>query len=410
MGDEDKTTTTEDSDTQDDSGVEVDQLVDDIDDIIKTLEGEDEESNEEAEPAEDKESESEDDDLDKILGDIDKDDDKGSEKVTSILDEAEGGTDEDDFSLPEGFEDMSKEEQDNEIFLALEDDKSWDAWRGSAKEVHGEVDRSFAVDALKADMTPEFLSERGLYSLKDFTEYIKSTEAKIDPKALILADPDDEEQVSNFLDEHIGIPKDKDGYDKEIFIGTKYEGNEALQDYFLTKAVSRSFTQEQALGAIRDEEAIAKELEVREARELDEFKDGEKKHLAKVYGTSANAISKDVFKALRSTPQGKIFIDKYRDSKALMSHEFVGAIFNLLNYKGEGRSLGHFANPADKLTQREEKVSKLSDEKLLQWEQKLDKVELIRADVSGLTPKERAQQKRLIDLRKVVHNEKLRRA
>lgn len=359
---------------------------------------------------------SEDEELDKILAGEDTeeeadeeegaDEEEEEEEVEgSILDDVELDEDEEDLGLPEGFDEMSPEEQDQEIFLALEDDSTWDEWRKSAEEVHGEVDRTFAVDMLKAGYEPTYLSEKGIYSLGDFKEFISHLEGKLDPKAIVLADPENEEMVAEFLEEHIGIPQKIEGYDKNVLKGTIYENDEKLSQALLERAHAASWTNGQLAEAAAYGTAVEKELAAREKRELNFFNKEQKAKLNEVYGENSKLITKDVLTALKTTPAGKEFLEKYGDSKAVKSADFIGALYNILNYKMSDRNLKDLINTRvpDNNSQIEAKFSTLSVDKLLQKRDKLVSMELAHADIDSLSPEKRVKLKQLWDTVEVLN-------
>ena len=255
---------------------------------------------------------------------------------TSIMDELEKaaqGNDDDKLDLPANFEEMAPHEQDEEIALALEDDKTWKDWRETAQEVHGEVDRKFAVDALRAGFTPEYLSQRGIYSLQDFQKRLTAEEGKTSEDALILADPTNEEERAEFFEEHFGIPKEKEGYDVTGLVGTRFHGDESATAELLEQAHRLRWSQNQMLAYAHELDKTERDIIRENRRETNKYKADQKKLLESIYGEAGLDVASAALKALRTTSGGQAFLKEFKDDKVVASANLFGAIAELLKFK-----------------------------------------------------------------------------
>ena len=335
--------------------VESDGLDEVLDDIENEEEGEEEEGEEEEEFSleeklglndlnEEESSEVTEEDLEGE--DDEEEEEEEEEEEPSILDEAseEDIGDEEDGVLPDDFDELSREEQDAEIFLAMEDDQSWKDWRATGEEVHEEVDRSFAVELLKAGYDPAYLSERGIYSLADFKERLDVEEGKSGEKAIVLSDPDNVEELAHFKEEYFGIPKEKDGYSTEGLKDTIYEGDVEATDILLERAHRCSWTQGQMIEQATHNTLVGEELERREREELNDYRKGQKDGLKKLYGQNAAPISKDVVGVLRRTQAGREFLSEFKDSKAVASSNFYAMVHNLISRRISSTELNSLVN------------------------------------------------------------------
>ena len=284
----------------------------------------------------------------------DSEDAEDSEEEKALLELVDEEESEEDEEIPSNWDELTKEEQDEEIFLALEDDKTWETWRESAEEVHGEVDRSFAVEALRAGYTPEFLSERGIYSLSDFKTKLEAEEGKSNEDAVILADPHDPKQVAAFKEDYFGIPSTKEGYKLDGLKGTIYEDDSELINLLLVRAEAESMTQNQFYAQAEYETVRKEETELLEKQELNRFRRDEKVKMKEIYGNNHMAIVADVLKVIKSTAAGAALYKNHKDSKVLASADFTGLLYSILTHKTSSRDIKLLANSERKVTDASE--------------------------------------------------------
>ena len=366
-----------------------------LDDVIL----EDEESEEielEAEVLEDAPLSPED-ELDALLGvdevekppveeDVELEDEEDEEEIEiepSIYDEIEPDKkeDDDDSVLPEGWDEMPKEEQDEELFLALEDDKTWAEWRDSAEEIHGDVDREFAVDALKVGLTPEFLSQRGIYGLEDFRDKLIEEESKSSEGAIILADPTNEEELATFKEEYFSIPKSREGYDLAGLKGTLHEGDQEKIDLLLERAEAEGWTQGQFERQADYETVVKEELERREKGKLNQYRREHKEALKEIYGDNAPLIVKEVHKILKGSEAGKSLFKNVELKKLTESVEFISTIYNLLNFKMGSRDLSNLLNAETRNVKLDGKsLAAFKEDDLVAKQEKLSNMKIARSE------------------------------
>ena len=291
------------------------------------------------------EDEVKDDDPD--LEESDLEDDKEDKTVDekSLLDEFD--KDEvnlDDLGLPKNFAEMQAHEQDKELLLALEDDKTWAGWRKSAEEIGGDADKEFAVQAVRAGYDPEYLSARGIYSLKDFGKRLEQEEAKTSDTAIVLGNPENDEERANFYEEYLGIPKSIEGYDVSGLKGTVFDGDKEATDALLQKAARMSLSKAQFLAEAHEKDAMVKESQKRERIALNKYRQSQKEKLGQLYGESSKAIISDAISALKSTASGQLFLKEFGEDKVSDSAAFYGLIHELLNYNVSKRDITLLGN------------------------------------------------------------------
>lgn len=247
-------------------------------------------------------------------------------------------------TLPKNFDELNPEEQDKELAMALEDDTTWAKWRESSEQVHGDIDREFAVDALKAGLTPQYLSQRGIYSLKDFNHRLEQEEAKTSDSAIVLGNPDDAEERAVFYEEHFGIPRDIDGYDKAALKGTIFDGDEDATQALLQKAARNSLSQAQFLAEAHERDAIARESKKRQNSARNSYRSQQKEALAEIYGEASREVARDALQAIQSTSSGVAFLKEFAKSKVVDSASLYGLVHELLNFNVSKRDITLLGN------------------------------------------------------------------
>ena len=246
------------------------------------------------------------------------------------------------------FDKLSEDKKKDAIELVMQDDRDWKSWFDSGKEVHGQGDRDLAVLAARNDIEPGFLSENGIYSLKDFKERLLNEKAKSNEDAWVLADPTDEEQLKEFLDVNIGIPSDPKDYGDEWYAGTVYE-DEELRGALFDQIVKTKLTRGQAASWAQFDDARQATLEQRTQEDINDYIGKSRDLLEKVYKEQTPEVLSAVSNALNSNVYGRQLLEEFGQGKFLNSPNLIGFLHDILfghmtSWKGNNVNLDRAAN------------------------------------------------------------------
>lgn len=265
------------------------------------------------------------------------------EKLASEMDDITENAGE-DVDL-DTWDDLSREEQDEEIYLAMKDDETWASWMDTAEEEGVEGVREFAVMAAREGVKPNDLSSRGIYNIKGFLEKISSEEAKTSDDAIILSNPNDPEAVAEFLETNFRIPKDVEGYDsKAAFQGTIFEEDEEARTALLETAAQRRWSQNQLAEEAADRTIQHEEMDRRRIIEKNEYVSTQHELLKKIYGDNADEITKAAIQAMRSSSFGKEFIQEFKGEKVLSAAKLIAMVYDITHHKAGSKELNLLAN------------------------------------------------------------------
>ena len=246
-------------------------------------------------------------------------------------------------ALFKDFDSLTEDKKKDAVELAMRSDATWKEWFDSGTEVEGQADRDLAVLAARHNIEPKYLSEHGIYSLKDFKERLDNEVAKSSEDAWVLADPSDEEQVKEFYDVNLGIPPDKEGYGTDWARGTLYEEDEALGKDFLEKAAESRLSRGQtAYWAQYISEAQAA-IEKKRDEGRNEYIQQSREMVEKIYKDQTPEVLDSISKALHANAFGRKLLEEFGDSKFLNSPNFIGLLHDALfghqtSWKGRGQN------------------------------------------------------------------------
>ena len=326
---------TEEEETQLAKGVDQDDVLAEIDEMLGEQFDETEESEEEEGEEEDL-SELSLDDLDKELaeGEGEEDKEEGEDAQKSLIDildvETGEGKEEEDSSLDEVT--------DDDIIDAMHMVDTYKGWMDSAKEEGIEIDDRFKSLVARSGMPPSFLAKEGIYNIDDFQEKIEGLNERVDENAVVLPKEDDVDGWKEFFKEHADIATSVEDYGDDIFKGTYIsELDEETVEEFKEWGVGGAFSQQQL-------RYIAEKFEKEQKMITEETQEDNKAFIKEQYEKLKETYGKD-FKDVWGTSKrelldkGRALFEKYQDTTVLNSVEFWEFVNNMVN---SGMTLGQY--------------------------------------------------------------------
>ena len=241
-------------------------------------------------------------------------------------------------------------------------------WFAQAKEDGVNIDDRFAAMIGRTKMGMDTLTENSIYSMEDLLTYVSSIEERVDPEAVLVPAEDDEEGWANFEKEVLGVPESPDQYPEELFEGTFFEDAEAEKLDSLRSEVHKRGFMEGQLEFMVDYMNNEREshLEEQENNERD-YRAANKNALDEYFGDQLGDVTKDVNRFLHK--YGAEFLKEFRQGgykgkPVLSSASFVKMLYNSMNDISSPTKIG-FSNYINSL-------ERISDEKILQLEDKLE--------------------------------------
>ena len=250
-----------------------------------------------------------------------------------LIEDAEAAEEEDLTSMAkelfDNFDELDSEGQKDAIELAMREDATWKEWFDSGTDANGQPDRDLAILAARSGLGPDYLSRHGIYSLQDFQERLESEVAKTDPKAWILADPENPEEVDEFLEERWGIPIKREDYGDEWYVGTKFE-DEHQREQLLDHIEKMRLSKGQATYLADMMERSGDILQRRETEALNKYVADGRELLQKVYKDHLPQVLDGVSRALHGDPFGKKVLEEFGNTKFLNSPNVISFLHNAL--------------------------------------------------------------------------------
>jgi len=333
----------------DDEEEEVDDEDEDEDDpLIKNSVWDDDidDENEETDPEDDDEDIDDEDPTDEDLED---------EEERSVLDDLLGQD-------PNAEEDDDEEEVDEEdpeitdemIADAAIMESSWQDYIDQAEEDGMDVNDKFVAMMARGRVEPEFLSERGIYNIRDMRSYIDGLEEKVSPDAVLVPRENDLEGWENFDRNILGVPESSDGYSSDIWDKTFLEGNQEKVSMFNEEMHEGRFSNAQAMIVSnmlqRERDEFLRDAEEQEM----EYKQSNLERVKETFGSNYGEVKKSVNEFLNKF--GTEFKREFRGSKVINSEKFFMMIYDAMN--------DIEADTTVKFKDTYSKITAISDEKL----------------------------------------------
>lgn len=321
---------------------------------------------------------SDDDILDEALKEGIEDDekeDKDDEEIDPEGEEDETDENEDDdeealadiLGLPDELEeeesdDEEKEDEftDEDLLLEASKHSTWSSWM-DANPDEGDIDQAFVAQMIRERVSPQWLEENGIYSIKDIVKLTEGMQARVDEDAIFL--PQDEEGKKETLRKYFGVPDEARDYEDDSFKGTIFEEDNDVQEEEREWAHNIGLTQSQFEGYLERIEGVHKDVINEEIEELMKYKEAQAKEISTAYGDDAPHITKEASKLLRQ--YGPEFMKEFEGQKVLKSKAFVDLLYRIIE---TGTPLKNIS-----LNDFTRSVNKISDAKLQEFQTKLIK-------------------------------------
>ena len=293
------------------------------------------------------------------------------------------------------FENITDEAIQKQMWLVPD----YASWMKAAKDDGEEVSPDFAALVAKGGISPSYLGERGISSIDGIVGLLESLEERVDPNAVMLPDPNDAEAVREFDATHRDIPQTPEDYDENIFVGTAIETDKEAQMIARLDGAQYRFDNSQLAGVLEileREQGMAEEESNESYAEYRKEQDG---RIAEDYGEDAREVITNVNRVLKQ--HGRQFAEKFFDSKALKSKEFVDFVTSLVE---SGANEGDIKFEDVKL-----RLQTVSDAKLNQVTAQL-KAKVNDADENAHKSAKHKKAARVLNARWLaIHNERSRR-
>ena len=293
-----------------------------------------------------------------IAGDDDYEEEEEEEEARPIELLAESFDDEEEEEeeglIPEGT--LDKEIQD-QMWLV----KDYADWMQAGEAAGVPVETSFAAMVAKSETDPQFLADRGIYSIDQYNELVEDLESKTSPDAVVLPDSDDKDAILDFDFEHRDIPRVPDEYRQEVFKGTHLEDDIEGQVEARLVGMDLGLSNTQLSGVLERLELERDIAEEENQLKLKEFVQAQEELMVEEYGDDLMETIKNVNKVLRD--YGRPFADKFKGDKALKSKEFVDMMQNIIEAGLDKKRID--------LTDVRLKLTGISSKKLTEYESKI---------------------------------------
>lgn len=313
------------------------------DDIDDDLDEEDDLTDEEA--IDDLEQDEEDD------TDEDIDDKEESRLLDELLEHDPNAINPDD---EEEEEEIPDDITDEMIANAMYTDPDYARYLEQAENDGVDIKDNFAALLARNRINPEFVMERGLYSLADFQTLITSLEEKSDPNAIMVPREDDEEGWKTFERDVLNVPEGPEGFKDDIFDHTFLKDSEEEKNNIREFFHNIRLSEEQAY-SVTDFLNSEREAFLRQGEEEDmNYKKDNIQELKDTFEDDFDAVKKQTNTFLHK--YGKGLLKEFKGSKVLYSKELTMMIYNAMNDIATPETVsfkGHHMN-----------LSIISDEKL----------------------------------------------
>ena len=256
----------------------------------------------------------------------DEEDEEERSMLDDLLEEDPNAEPEDDEEELEYDPEEDPEITDEMIADAAWKDSSWAEYMEQADADGVQPNDKFVALMARGRISPEFLTERGLYNMRDFQDYITSMEEKTNPDAVLVPREDDLEGWEYFDKEILGVP---DEYDSDIFDQTFMEGNDEKIKAISDEMHEGRFSNAQAMiftnMVQREREEFLRAAEEEEIA----YKKQTTAFLKETFGSDYDDVRKDAVTFIKKYSPD--IFKNHKGSKLLNSPEIVMLAYNAMN-------------------------------------------------------------------------------